>query len=211
MDKHKDSQRGDITVLLAIVGVLLIIGAVVWVVWLRPSSAQNTQSSGSNQASTSTTSSNSNSSDTTSGNPTEQSGLTYIAVEKWGVKVPIVDGMGNFEFSINNDGIMLARSKALDDLSRTCTDNSVLVVRGKAGDKVIGEMGYSDTTFKQAYDVADTSTLSLRSIKAHVGEYYYVVPGISSASCAGDSQTDQQKEQDAQIAIVKAINQMVAQ
>lgn len=206
---HNHSERGDITVIIAIAAVLLIIGALVWMVWLRPSGAgSGSQSSQSSSTSSNSSTSNSNSS---TGGSAEQQGLTYVAVSQWGVKIPIISGMGSFEFSINNEGVLLARSKELNELSGTCTDNSVAVVRGKADDRVIGEMGLTDTTFKQAYDAADATNVTVRSIKAHVGDYYYVVPGFSSASCVGASVSDQQKETDAMLAIVKAINQMVAQ
>lgn len=140
----------------------------------------------------------------------------YLVIKEWGVKLPLNNGL-SLSYSIKDKAATI-RSAELDKLSGTnCTANSVIVERGKATERVTPESG-EGSTFLETYNSTTLNTTNpdnIRAIKAKVGDYYFVAPGYASASCIDipyenpEGKAKQEAETQAQLSIVKAIDQVV--
>lgn len=122
------------------------------------------------------------------GNGTSRAPQKYLVINEWGVKIPILKGDEGLSYKMDsqNDSAQF-RNSALDKLSDGCTDNSVVIIRGKAGDEVDGEEG-SIGTFSEIYkNPGDSLSGSFRS---HIGDYYYLNSAVGGASCVDIPQTD---------------------
>lgn len=201
-------QRGftivEVLIVIVIVGLL---GAVGWLVYDRQKSDDNS----SQRTTTQDTSGQKPTANTDQDKKDEVSEGSYLTVEQWGIKIPVTSATSGLTYSIK-DKIAYFRTAGLNNVSADgCTSNSVAVARGKANEIVPNSLGSNDgDTFMQAYDTVsiDPSAMTARSLKAKAGDYYYVVPGFSAASCADETNAD--KETAHMIEIVKAINQLSA-
>jgi hypothetical protein len=133
----------------------------------------------------------------------------YLVIKEWGVKIPTSEKTSGMTYSLgaNYDGVLVTTDalKAVSD--STCTANNVVIVRGKASNKVPSAIDDpSNPTFSQAYSssVITETDYSYHSFKVKIGEYYYLPPNFGGASCAKSSSLAQQ-EQDAIAEIVKAV------
>lgn len=192
MRNHKHtSERGSIEVIIAVVLLLIVIGALAWVFLVQlPASNKIAE-------------------EATVVKPTEQATATgeYLVVKEWGIKIPEDTATTKLNYSIDQNNMLVLRSKVLDGMSGECKSNSVYVMRGKEKDHVMGEDESTGVEFKRAYDSVSVSPLTGRSIKAKVGEYYYVPPSFSGASCLTDPhQLD--KETTAVLDIIRAFNKV---
>jgi type II secretory pathway pseudopilin PulG len=142
----------------------------------------------------------------------------YMAIKEWGVKLPLDSNLGSLSYAIKGRYASI-RSEELNKISGSCESNSVNVARGMASEIVPNEMGSSEgDTFLQAYNSTNVADgLTTRSIKAKSGEYYFVAPAFSEASCvSASSETAEGKakleaETKAMLQIVTAVNQLVKQ
>jgi hypothetical protein len=138
----------------------------------------------------------------------------FFAIKEWGVQIPKDKIPTGFSYSIAESTAKF-RSKALDDLSvDKCTSNSIYVVRGKATDTPPSEGGSADN-FQKSYDVLvkeDTTAqvTTTRDIHLKLGDYYYIPPGYSGATCltAASTSADQTKEEDAMLEVARAVGAM---
>lgn len=181
----KSSERGSVEVIIAVVLLLIVIGALVWVFLVQlPASNKMTE-------------------EATMVKPTADATATgeYLIVKEWGLKIPEDTATTKLSYTIDQNNMMILRSKTLDALSGECKSNSVYVMRGKEKDHVMGEEESTGIEFKVAYDSVSTSPLTGRSIKAKVGDYYYVPPSFSGSSCL----TDPHKQDDETIAVLDVI------
>jgi hypothetical protein len=132
-----------------------------------------------------------------------------LAIKEWDVKIPVNKDTQGLSYSIDKNGVVSFRTTELNKLSGSCTSNSVQVVRGKASDKVPNEIGSQNgESFLEKYnEVMKTKDQTVRSIAVKAGDYYYVYPDWSGASCVTQSS---QSGQEAAIllSIVKAVNQL---
>jgi prepilin-type N-terminal cleavage/methylation domain-containing protein len=208
----KQNQKGfSVVEILIVIVVIGLIGTVGWLVYDRqksPKQSETTQQSTNTQSDTKTT-------DSSKG--TEQTQQKYLEIKEWSVKLPVSSDVGSLSYTVKTNTASI-RSTELDKLSGTgCTSNSINVVRGKATEIVLNEIGEGGSTFLEAYNstTVDNANLNTRSIKAKVGDYYYVVPGYAGASCIDipyekpEGKVKQEAETKAMLDIVKSLNQMV--
>jgi hypothetical protein len=139
----------------------------------------------------------------------------YMKIKEWGIKIPITDDVNGLKYTIKSEVVSI-RSKSLDKTSGNCTSNSINVARGKASDIVPDESGKGKNNFLDTYNKTNFSVdyPDIRSVKAKIGSYYFVVPEYESQSCiATGSQSTEDlvkkwAETRAEFGIVKAINKM---
>jgi hypothetical protein len=136
-----------------------------------------------------------------------------LTVKEWGVKIPVDDSVKGLSYTIKGTTGSF-RTTELNTLSGNCTTNSVNVARGKAQEKLPNEQGtQTGDTFEKAYaaqqQFLNDNQTTARDIAVKIGEYYYVPPGYSGASCAAADKTSQDKEAAALVNIAKAVNKMV--
>jgi hypothetical protein len=205
MDK-KLSMKILIVILVMVIGA----GAVVWAVYNQKKTDKQDEITKEETKIDSTTTT------TTSDQILNQS---YMEIKQWGVKIPITSNVGSLSYSFLDSAVVGIRSTELNKLSGDCTSNSVNVTRGKASDSIpteTGEAGEPGATFLDTYNSTSVdNNLSIRSIKAKVDEYYFVVPDLPTASCVSASQDTPEgqakylDETSAQVNIVRAINQLI--
>ncbi len=132
----------------------------------------------------------------------------YLTVSEWGIKIPLNDQVDGLAYTKQNGNIVFAfRSKILDNITKDCTASTVIIERGKALDKYIGEIGEAGS-FKETYD-AMMSENSPR-FKKQLNDYYYLA-GPPGGSCTSSQQDPQAtKETEAISAINTALNTMIA-
>lgn len=204
----KLNQKGfSVVEILVVIGLVGLLGVAGWLVYdhqKSPEQSETTQQSSNTQTDTTTST-------------TDDSQKTYLEIEDWGIKIPINGDVGSLSYTLKTNTASI-RSTELDNLSGSdCTSNSINVVRGKASEPVPNETGEGASTFLEVYNstTVDNDNLTTRSIKAKVGDYYFVVPGYAGASCVDipyeqpEGRIKQEAETKAMIDIVKSINQLV--
>ena len=145
----------------------------------------------------------------------------FLNVQEWGVKISVDSSVEGLNYVIKNytkygQSVTVAsfRSSELNKLSGDCASNSIDVARGKAKEVVPNEEDLVEggETFEAAYNEGQkysSSPLTTRSINLKIGDYYFVPPGYSGASCASDK-TGADKETALSLSIVKVLNKMMS-
>lgn len=134
-------------------------------------------------------------------NATKKADENALTVKEWGIKVPVSASTSDLEYGVSDfNGKTNAkasfRTKQLNTLFPNCTTDSVVIVRGQAGDTFSGT-GTTAKTFKQQYDtlLADKNADWTKNVKPQlVGNYYYI-QGQSGAACGSKAADTTQENQ----------------
>lgn len=130
----------------------------------------------------------------------------YMTVKEWGIKIPLSNNLGlSYELK---DTWGEFTSKKLTSIPG-CQNAYVLVARGLADAVVPNHLDNGKgSTFKETYDASASHQTNSRGVKAKVGKYYYLHPGVGTATC-GEQESDYSMSEASKVEIVKAINKMV--
>lgn len=207
----KTNQKGFSAVeIILVVAVVGLIGAVGWLVYDRQQGNTNAKTETSEPAKAAA----SNTSQKEDANNTPEDQAKYLVIKEWGVKLPQGDS-ASLSYVVKDTNTVSIRSAELDKVSANgCNTNSVTVVRGTANEVVPSSVDDpNNPTFMAVYNetTINDSDLSARSIKAKVGDYYYLAPGYLGASCVTNGVAlGLASEATASINIVRSINQLSA-
>lgn len=208
MGKINKNQLGFGTVEIILVVVIIgLLGAVGWFVYDKNKTETTPASSTVTTPTTTPTTETTTPTDTTK----------YLVVKEWGVKIPLSSDVSGLYYEISTNKVGSFRTTGLDKLgTKGCKSNSIIVARGKANDIPPNETDSTESNFKDYYDGAvreddsPNSTTTTRDIHLKIGNYYYVPPGYSGASCL-TSQTNNAQEAKLDLAIAKAVSKMIAE